>query len=122
MPTEKSATIHRSLVQRFVTTHSLWDGIVLWGLQEQKCQQRVCHHSDVVQTCQAGWMVFILQWMMMKFPGRSALAVVLQVADIQSKFQLKIVDRFSSTNLLRPLDVLPVTVARTKSKFKSFTK
>ena len=58
----------------------------------------------------------------MKFPGRSALANVLQVADIQSKFQLKIVDRFSSTNLLRPPDVLPVTVARTKSKFKSFTK
>ena len=122
MPTEKAATIHRSLVQRFVTTNSLWDGIVLWGLQEQKCQQRVCQHLNVVQTFQAGWMVFILQWMMMKFPGRSALAVVLQVADIQSKFQLKIVDRFSSTNLLRPLDVLPVTVARTKSKFKSFTK
>ena len=122
MPTEKAATIHRSLVQRFVTTNSLWDGIVLWGLQEQKCQQRVCQHLNVVHPFQAGWMVFILQWMMMKFPGRSALAVVLQVADIQSKFQLKIVDRFSSTNLLRPLDVLPVTVARTKSKFKSFTK
>ena len=58
----------------------------------------------------------------MKFPGRSALAIILKVANIQSKFQLKIVDHFSSTNLLRPLDVLPATVARTKSEFKNFAK
>ena len=122
MPTENAPTLHRSLVHRFVTTNSLWDGIVLWGLQEQKCQQRVCQHLNVVQTGQAGWMVLILQWMMMKFPGRSALAIVLQVANIQSKFQLKIVDHFSSTNLLSPLVVLPATVARTKSEFKNFTK
>ena len=122
MPQGKAVTLHRSLVHRFVTTNSLWDGIVLRGLQEQKCQQRVCQHLNVVQSGQAGWMVLILQWMMMKFPGRSALAIVLQVANIQSKFQLKIVDHFSSTNLLSPLVVLPATVARTKSEFKNFTK
>ena len=65
-----------------VTTNSLWDGIVLWELQEQKCQQRVCQPTDVVQTGQAGWMVLILQWKMMKFLGRSALAIVLQVANL----------------------------------------
>ena len=79
--TEKAVTSHR-MVQSYVTTHSLRDGIVLWELQEQKCQQRVCQHTDVVQTGQAGWMVLILQWMMMKFSERSALAIVLQVADI----------------------------------------
>ena len=30
------------------------DDILLWELQEQECQQRVCQHTDVVQTCQAG--------------------------------------------------------------------
>ena len=41
-------------VQCIVTTNSLRDGIVLWELQRQECQQRVCQHTDVVQTCQAG--------------------------------------------------------------------
>ena len=82
IPTEKAVSIQRPLVQSFVTTNSLWDGIVLWELQELKCQQRVCQHTDVVQTGQAGWMVLILQWMMMKFPGGSALAIVLQVANL----------------------------------------
>ena len=82
MPKGKAVTLHRYLVKHFVTQHSLRDGIVLWELQEQKCQQRVCQHTDVVQTGQAGWMVLILQWMMMKFPGRSALAIVPLVANI----------------------------------------
>ena len=69
-------------VQSCVTTNYLRDGIVLWELQERKCQQRVCQHTGVVQTGQAGWMVLTLQWKMVKFPGRSALAIVLQVADI----------------------------------------
>ena len=98
MPQEKAVMLHRSLVQRFVTTNSLSDGIVLWELQELKCQQRVCQHTNVIQTGQAGWMVLIQQWKMVKFPGRSALAIVLQVANIQSQFQLKIVDHFTSTN------------------------
>ena len=98
MPQEKAVMLHRSLVQRFVTTNPLSDGIVLWELQELKCQQRVCQHTNVVQTGQAGWMVLIQQWKMVKFPGWSALAIVLQVANIQSQFQLKIVDHFTSTN------------------------
>ena len=122
MPTEKAVTIHRSLVQYFVTTNSLWDGIVLWELQELKCQQRVCQHTDVVQTGQAGWMVLILQWMMMKFQERSALAIVTPVAHIQAQFQLEIVDHFLFTNLLSTLFVLPATVARTKSESNNFTK
>ena len=81
--TEKAVTTHR-MVQSYVTTHSLRDGIVLWELQEQKCQQRVCQHTDVVQTGQAGWMVLTLLWKMVKFPGRSALAIVSLVANIQS--------------------------------------
>ena len=79
--TEKAVTSHR-MIQCYVTTHSLRDGIVLWELQEQKCQQRVCQPTDVVQTGQAGWMVLILQWKMMKFLGRSALAIVVQVANL----------------------------------------
>ena len=53
MPRERKVTQHLT-VQGFVTVHSLRDGIVWWELQEQKCQQRVCQHSDVVQTGQAG--------------------------------------------------------------------
>ena len=82
MPQGKAVTLQRKIVNRCVTTNSLRDGIVLWELQEQKCQQRVCQHSDVVQTGQAGWMVLILQWKMVKFPGRSALAIVIQVANL----------------------------------------
>ena len=119
--TDKSVTSHR-MVQSYVTTHSLRDGIVLWELQEQKCQQRVCQHSDVVQPGQAGWMVLILQWMMTKFQERSALAIVAPVAHIQAQFQLKIVDHFLFTNLLSPLFVFPATVARTKSESNNFTK
>ena len=67
-------------------TVSLRDGIVLWELQEQKCQQRVSQHTDVVQTGQAGWMVFILQWEMVKFPEKSALVIVKPVADTKEIF------------------------------------
>ena len=69
-----------------MTTHSPRDGIVLWELQEQKCPQHVCQHSDVVQTGQVGWMVFILQWKMVKFSGRSALVIALLVANTQHIF------------------------------------
>ena len=119
--TEKAVTSHRK-VQSYVTTHSLRDGIVLWELQEQKCQQRVCQPTDVVQSGQAGWMVLILQWMMMKFQERSAIVIVAPFANIQAQFQLKIVDHFLFTNLLSPLFVLPATVARTKSESNNFTK
>ena len=56
-------------VQCIVTTNSLGDGIVLWELQRQECQQRVCQHTDVVQTCQAGLWLLIIKWKMVKFTG-----------------------------------------------------
>ena len=34
MPIEIEFTKHRYMDQRFVTANSLWDGIVLWELQE----------------------------------------------------------------------------------------
>ena len=58
----------------------------------------------------------------MKVPERSALAIVLQVANIQSKFQLKIGDHFSSTKFLSPLVVFPATAAQAKSESNNFTK
>ena len=69
-----------------MTRDSLRDGIVLWELQEQKCKQHVCQHTDVVQTGQAGWMILILQWTMVKFSGRSALVIALLVANTQHIF------------------------------------
>ena len=67
-------------------------------------------------------MVLTLKWKMVKFPGRSALVIVPLVANIQSQFQLQIVDHFISTILLSPLVVLRVTAARTKSESNNFTK
>ena len=102
-------------------THSSRDGIVLWELQGQKCQQRVCQHTNVVRSGQAGWMVLIQQWKLVKFPGRSALAIVPPVANFQTQFQLKIVAHFTSTNLLSPLVVIHATAARTESESIKFT-
>ena len=85
MPVEIKVTKHLK-IQICVTTNSLRDGIVLWELQEQKCQQRVCQHTDVVQAGQAGWMVLILQWKMVKFPEKSALVIALLVAKAQRRF------------------------------------
>ena len=85
MPVERAVTQHPRN-KRCVTTTLLRDGIVLWELQEQKCQQRVCQHSDVVQTRQAGWIVLILQWKMVKFPGWSVLVIALLVANTQELY------------------------------------
>ena len=104
-----------------MTTNSLRDGIVLWGLLEQKCQQRVCQHTDVVPTGQGGWMMLILQWKMVKMvkiKGRSALVIVLPVANIKSQFQLKIVDPTSSTNFTQLL-VPHATVVQTEWEAKN---
>ena len=49
----------------------------------------MCQHIDVVQTGQAGWMVLILQWKMMRFAERSAL-IVLPVVNTQQRFLLGI--------------------------------
>ena len=81
----------------FVTTISLRDGIVLWEVLEQKCQQRVYQHSDVVQTGQVGWMVLILQWRMVKSEERSALVIVIQIAKSRIRFLQKTVDPTIST-------------------------
>ena len=78
-PIERAVTKHPS-VQISATKNSLRDGIVLWELQEQKCQQSVCQYSDVVHTSQVGWMVLILQWKMVKFPGRYALVIMYTAA------------------------------------------
>ena len=83
---ETAIMFYPSVVFLCVTTCSLGDGIVLWELQEKKCQQRVCQHTDVVQTGQVGWMVLILQWKMVKSEERSVLATVIQVADTKKKF------------------------------------
>ena len=81
-----------------VTTHSPRDGIVLWELQEQKCPQHVCQHTDVVHSGQAGWKMLILQWKMVKLSGWFALVIALLVADTQGIFLCKTVDPTSSTN------------------------
>ena len=44
----------------------------------------------MVQTGQAGWMVLILQWKMMRFAERSALIIVLPVVNTQQRFLLGI--------------------------------
>ena len=50
----------------------------------------MCQHIDVVQTGQAGWMVLILQWKMMRFAERSALIIVLPVVNTRQRFLLGI--------------------------------
>ena len=95
--TEKAITLHPTMVF-FCVTGSLRDGIVLWELQEQKCQQRVSQHTDVVQYGQVGWMVLILQREMVKFPGKSALVIVPTVAKATKLFWWKTVDPTLSTN------------------------
>ena len=86
MPIERAVTLHRYMDHFCVTTYSPRDGIVLWELLEQKCQQRVCQYTGVVQTGQAGWIVLILQWEMVKLKGRSALVIALLVANTKKTF------------------------------------
>ena len=109
-------------MKSYVTSNSLRDGIVLWELQEQKCQQSVCQHTNVVQTGQAGWMMLILQWKKVKSKRRSALMIELPVANIRSEFQLKTVDPTSSTNFFTHLVVPPATVVQTEYETKNSRK
>ena len=102
------------MVQSCVTTNSLRNGIVLWEMQEQKCQQRVCQQTDVAQPGQAGWMVLILQWKMVKFEGRSALVIALPIADSLQRFLWKTVDPTSSTNFKSHPRVPRATVVKTE--------
>ena len=114
-PIETKIKKRRNLDHFFVTNNSLRDGIVLWELQEQKCQQHVCQHSDVVQSGQAGWMVLILQWKMVKFTGRSALvANKTTIAKTSKTFLSRTVDPTLFTNLISQLYVTSVTVVQTE--------
>ena len=55
---------------------------------------------------------------MVKFPGKSALVIVIPVANMRSQFQLKIVDPTSSTNFTQLL-VPHATVVQTKCEAKN---
>ena len=90
------------------------DGIVLREEQEQKCQQHVCQHTGVVQPALAGWMVPILQWKMVKFSGRSALVLILWVANTIPKFLWRTAHPTISTNFMGCRNVRRATVAQTE--------
>ena len=62
-------------------------------------------------------MILILQWKMIKLTGWSALVIVLPIANMQSQFQLKIVDPTLSTNFTLLL-VPHVTVIQTEWEAK----
>ena len=111
MPIERAVTIHGNTC---VTSNFLGDGIVLWEMQEQKCQQHVCQHTDVVHSGQAGCMVLILQWKMVKFKGKFALVIVTKVANTLKLFLWKTVDLTSSTNFSARLVVPHATVVQTE--------
>ena len=106
------------LVIRIPRANSLGYNIVWWELPEQKYQKCVCQHTDVVQTGQVGWMMLILQWKMVKLKGRSALVIVLTVANMKSEFQSKIVDPTSSTNFTHLL-VTHATVVQIECEAKN---
>ena len=59
-------------------------------------------------------MKLILQWKMVNLKGRSALVIVVPVANMKSQFQLKIVDPTSSTNFTLFLLVPHATVVQTE--------
>ena len=119
--TESAVTIHPR-EGNCVTTSYLRDGIVLRELQDQKCQQRVCQHTNVVQTGQVGWTVTILQWKMVKFQERSALVIVIQVAKARQLFLWKTVDPTISTISIQHHHVIGVTVELINEGLKSWKK
>ena len=119
MPIERAVTLHRYMVQCCVTTYSPTDGIVLWELQEQKCQQLVYQHSDVGKTRLAGYRLLVLKWKKVKFTGRSALVIALLVANTQTWFLLKFVDPTLSTNFITHQGVAHATVVQTECEAKN---
>ena len=124
MCANRKITYKHLLVQSCATANSLRDGIVLWELHEQKCQQRVWNHTTVAQTGLAGWMMLILQWKMVKFPGRSALVNVhlaLRVRFLNSQQRLlwRTVDPNLSTNLFRWQTVSRATVLQIECEVKN---
>ena len=114
--------IEREVIQTAeisVTNISLRNGIVLWELQEQECQQRVCQHSAVVLTGQAGWRLLILQLKKVKFKRKSALVIVVPVANTIEIFLWKTVDSTLSTNFITHLSVNHATVEQTQYEAKN---
>ena len=114
MPVEREVT---QTVVICVTNISLRNGILLWELQEQKCQQRVCQHSDVLLTGQAGWRLLILRLKMVKFKRKSALVIVIPVANTIERFLWKTADPTLSTNFI--LGVNHATVEQTEYEAKN---
>ena len=112
--TERAVTL-LPYIRLCVTTCYLRDGIVLRELQVQKCQQRVCKHTDVVQNGQVGWMVLILLLKMVRSKERSALVIVVQIANTANKLMWKTVDRTLSIILFHHL-VIRATVGLTRAK------
>ena len=119
MPKGRAVTLHRQMDHLCVTTFSPRDGIVLWELQEQKCPQHVCQHTDVVQTGQVGWMVLILQWKMVKLTGTSALLIVVMIAEPRRLLLWKTVDPTLSTNFHRYFFVTHAIVVQTECESNS---
>ena len=115
--------VEREVIQTadiFCVTHiSLRNGIVLWELQEQECQQRVCQHSAVVPTGQAGWRLLILQLKKVKFKRKSALVIVIPVANTIEIFLWKTVDSTLSTNFVTHVGVNHATVEQTQYEAKN---
>ena len=109
---EKAVTIH-SIMKGGVIGNSM-DGIVLREPQEQKCQQHVCQHTDVVKPTLAGWMVPIQQWKMVKFSGWSALVIFLQVANTIPKFLWRTAHPTISTSFISCSNVRRATVVQTE--------
>ena len=115
MPAERAITKHPS--SKRCVTNSSRDGIVLWELQEQKCQQHVCQHLDVVQPTLAGWWLLILRWKTAKLPEKSALLrMEVLAAKTPKSFQFRTVDLTLFTNLVTLLVVACVTVVQTESQ------
>ena len=102
-----------------VTNISLRNGIVLWELQEQECQQHVCQHSAVVLTGQAGWRLLILQLKKVKFKRESALVIVIPIANTIEIFLWKTVDSTLSTNFVTHLGVNHATVEQIQYEAKN---
>ena len=117
----EKVTTKQPIMKIFVTIISLRDGIVLWEVLEQKCQQRVYQHSDAVQTGLVGCMVLILLWKMAKSKERSALVIVQQVAQAKEVFSWKTVDPSTSTFSMKH-HVLGVTVGLIHEGLKSWKK
>ena len=56
MLTERALTTHPTIEKNVTTNHPSYsgNGIVLWEMQEQKCQPSAYRSGDVVRTSQAG--------------------------------------------------------------------